>query len=65
MTELLNSTNIAAFGLGRPLISQPDLIKLWEKNPQKKPRCISCSMCFTRMDTACILNRPNVKRTNG
>lgn len=62
MQELLNSTGIEAFGLGRPLISQPDLVLLWKKDPGKKPRCISCDLCFSRPDCSCNLDRPNVKR---
>ena len=32
--------------LCRPLIREPDLIRLWEEDPRRKPACISCNRCF-------------------
>lgn len=42
----LNKGNIAAIGLSRPLISEPNLVKRWKDGNNAKARCISCSKCF-------------------
>jgi 2,4-dienoyl-CoA reductase-like NADH-dependent reductase (Old Yellow Enzyme family) len=56
MEKLLHTTGISYFGLARPLISEPDLIGRWEKDPLISPRCVSCNQCYrTKFD--CILNR--------
>ncbi len=48
---------IEYFGLSRPLIAEPDLIHTWEKNPDAKPRCISCGKCFSKQGVYCILHK--------
>jgi 2,4-dienoyl-CoA reductase-like NADH-dependent reductase (Old Yellow Enzyme family) len=39
-----DSADMAA--LCRPLIREPDLIILWQKDPSYKPKCISCNQCL-------------------
>ncbi|HEY3426905.1 MAG TPA: hypothetical protein VGL27_19075 [Negativicutes bacterium] len=57
MTEILNTTGIEYFSLSRPLLCQPDLVNIWEKNGEQKPKCISCGKCFGEDDNMCIFNR--------
>lgn len=57
MNEILNTTNIAYFGLGRPMISEPDLIKKWAEGDNKAPKCVSCNQCFKIYGKRCILNQ--------
>lgn len=45
MEELAQKDNIAGFGLCRPFIREPDLIKRWEQDREAVPHCISCSKC--------------------
>lgn len=56
MDEILGDTNIAYFGLGRPMISEPDLINKWEEGDYKSPKCVSCNQCFNTYGKRCILN---------
>ncbi len=44
---------IAAFGLCRPLICEPDLVNRWKENPQAEPRCISCTACYKTVGHRC------------
>ncbi|TWH51935.1 NADH:flavin oxidoreductase [Sporomusa sp. KB1] len=57
MNEILRNTNIAYFGLGRPMISEPDLINQWAKSDYKAPKCVSCNQCFELYGRRCILNQ--------
>ncbi|MCB9481781.1 MAG: NADH:flavin oxidoreductase [Desulfobacteraceae bacterium] len=57
METILNETQIEFFSLSRPLLSEPDLINKWEKDKTAKPRCTSCSLCFTPEGNMCILDR--------
>lgn len=61
MENLLNETEIEFFSLSRPLLSEPDLINKWEKDKTLKPRCTSCSLCFTPEGNMCILDREEKK----
>ncbi len=47
---------IAYFGMSRPLIAEPDLMNIWEKAPETKPKCISCGKCFSKKGNYCILH---------
>ncbi|WP_297523237.1 NADH:flavin oxidoreductase [uncultured Clostridium sp.] len=53
--EKLNDTGIDYFGLSRPLISEPDLIKQWKENGDKKARCVRCSKCRTSEGNYCTI----------
>ena len=55
--DILNTTHITAISLGRPLISEPNLINRWQTDPTAA-RCISCNGCFTTPNIAsCVLNK--------
>ncbi|MCP4134325.1 MAG: NADH:flavin oxidoreductase [bacterium] len=57
MSKILNNTDIEYFSLSRPLLSEPDLINKWEKDPTVKPRCTSCMRCFDADGNICIFDR--------
>ena len=57
MKEILESTNIAYFALGRPMISEPDLINIWANGEQRSPRCVSCNKCYKLHGRRCIFNQ--------
>ncbi len=56
MERLVNENGIAAFGLSRPLLCEPDLINTWEADPSAEVKCISCSTCLTSPDRQCIFH---------
>lgn len=45
MEDLAREAKIAAFGLCRPLICEPDLPNRWQEHPQAPVRCTSCNAC--------------------
>ena len=57
MNSILNETAIEYFSLCRPLLSEPDLVNKWMKNPEYKPRCTSCGRCFDFSGNSCIFDR--------
>ena len=61
MENILNQSEIEFMSLSRPLLSEPDLINKWEKDKSVKPRCTSCSLCFTPEGNMCILDREEKK----
>jgi 2,4-dienoyl-CoA reductase-like NADH-dependent reductase (Old Yellow Enzyme family) len=61
MENILNQSEIEFMSLSRPLLSEPDLINKWEKDKSAKPRCTSCSLCFTPEGNMCILDREEKK----
>jgi 2,4-dienoyl-CoA reductase-like NADH-dependent reductase (Old Yellow Enzyme family) len=46
MEEIVRNKEADFIALCRPLITEPDLICQWEKEPDKKPKCISCNKCI-------------------
>lgn len=46
---------VAAFGMCRPLICEPDLVNRWAADPAYGPRCISCNKCDATHGHRCIL----------
>ncbi|WP_034440411.1 NADH:flavin oxidoreductase [Clostridium ihumii] len=57
MEELLNETKIEYFTLSRPLTAEPDLINKWKNTDnKKKPKCVSCNMCYNTPGKRCIMN---------
>lgn len=56
MDEILDTTDIKYFGIGRPLICEPDLINTWESGNIKKARCVSCNKCYHTHGKRCIFN---------
>lgn len=55
MERLAREGGIAAFGLCRPLISEPDLPNRWKRDPHAAPRCVSCNGCDNTPGHRCIL----------
>lgn len=35
--------------LCRPLIAEPDIINHWRRDPEKKPKCVSCNKCLEEL----------------
>ncbi len=56
MMSTLMEKGIDCFALSRPLVKQPDLIKLWQKDETYEPMCVNCGMCF-RTEKYCITNK--------
>lgn len=46
ITENLRRDNADLAALCRPLIREPDLVRLWQKDAAYKPKCISCNQCL-------------------
>lgn len=53
--NLLDTTGISYFALGRPLICEPNLINDWCKGDKRKPKCISCNQCYYTHGKRCVL----------
>lgn len=53
--KILNESNIEFFGLSRPLLAEPDLIKRWKSGDRKKASCLSCSKCRTDEGNYCVI----------
>ena len=61
MERLATEDGIAAFGLCRPLICEPDRPNRWKADPSYAPRCVSCDGCDKTPGHRCILpNTPQV-----
>ena len=57
MEEVLNKSKIEYFGVGRPLVCEPDLVKRWEKGERCKSKCIGCNTCVKNLAHSCVLNK--------
>jgi 2,4-dienoyl-CoA reductase-like NADH-dependent reductase (Old Yellow Enzyme family) len=55
--RILNESDIGFFGISRPLLAEPDLIKRWKEGDKKKAICISCSKCRTDKGNFCVVYR--------
>ena len=55
MENILNESDINFFGLSRPLLAEPDLIKRWKSGDKRKAKCISCSKCRTDKGNYCVI----------
>ncbi len=53
--KVLNETNVDIIGLSRTLVSEPDLVKKWQENPEYKSRCVSCNHCH-RVVNVCVFD---------
>jgi 2,4-dienoyl-CoA reductase-like NADH-dependent reductase (Old Yellow Enzyme family) len=53
--KILNESNIEFFGLSRPLMAEPDLIKRWKAGDRKAAICVSCSKCRTDKGNYCVI----------
>lgn len=45
---------IAAFGLCRPFICEPNLAQRWQENPYARPHCVSCTACYKTAGHRCV-----------
>jgi 2,4-dienoyl-CoA reductase-like NADH-dependent reductase (Old Yellow Enzyme family) len=57
MEDILKNSNISYFGLGRPLICEPNLINIWVETNEKSPKCVSCNKCFGTYGKTCVFNQ--------
>ncbi len=57
MEDLLNSSAINYFSLGRVLHSEADIVNRWQQGKTSKPRCLSCNKCWYKNGNICILIR--------
>lgn len=55
INDILQNTNIQYFGLSRPLLAEPNLIKRWKEGDQSKVKCIRCSKCRTDTGNYCVI----------
>ena len=51
---LVREGGIAAVGMARPLICEPDLPLRWQSDPTYRPRCISCNGCSRSSGCRCV-----------
>jgi 2,4-dienoyl-CoA reductase-like NADH-dependent reductase (Old Yellow Enzyme family) len=57
MMRVLNETPIEYFGLCRPLIAEPTLVKRWENGNTRRTKCISCNGCTHQgQELKCTVN---------
>lgn len=53
--ESLNGSKIELFGLSRPFLAEPNLIKRWKDGDIKKAKCVQCSKCRTSEGNYCTV----------
>jgi len=53
----LETTGVAGFGMGRPLICQSILPELWRAEVTRKCECISCNWCVGKNGIPCLLRK--------
>lgn len=53
--KIYEETGIDYFGISRPLLSEPTLIKSWKDKGDKKARCVRCSKCRTKEGNYCTV----------
>lgn len=53
--KFLKSSNVSMFGLSRPLLTEPHLIKRWKEGERKKVKCVRCSKCRTPEGNYCVI----------
>lgn len=55
MERLATEGSIAGFGLCRPLICEPRLVRRWRADSSAVPRCVSCNGCSSSPGHRCIV----------
>lgn len=55
MEKIFNESKIGFFGISRPLLTEPDLIKRWKDGHRKPAKCIRCSKCRTPEGNYCTV----------
>lgn len=53
--KIFNETNISGFGLSRPLLAEPNLIKRWKDKDNSPAKCVRCSKCRTSEGNYCTV----------
>ena len=53
----LETTDVAGFGMGRPLICQTILPELWRAEVTRVCECISCNWCVPKNGIPCLLRK--------
>jgi len=60
MEDIIRCGEADFISLCRPLIREPDLIRVWGRSRQHKPACISCNLCFEALldmrPLGCVVN---------
>ncbi len=49
MEDMIQNREADFISLCRPLITEPGLIRKWEQDPKKKPRCVYCNKCLEEL----------------
>ena len=52
MEEIVEKNEADFIAISRPLIREPDLIRIWEAGDLRKPACISCNKCLEALHKA-------------
>lgn len=55
--QKMNDSLIAGFGIARPLLCEPNLVKRWLDGDRKPARCVHCSRCRTAEGNFCTVFR--------
>lgn len=63
MDQILQNSPIELFSLGRPLLSEPDLINKWAADKHYEPRCVSCNKCWTFTPNSCVFLQKREQRS--
>lgn len=64
LQDILNKTDIKYFSMARPLLSEPDLVNKWKKNPEYKPLCVSCNGCYREGEVGCVVQEKRMAKKN-
>lgn len=59
MEEMLGSSEIQGFGLSRPLLAEPELVKRWKDGDRSPAKCVHCSKCRTKDKNHCVVFNKN------
>ena len=49
MEDMILNREADFISLCRPLITEPGLIRIWERDPKKTPRCVHCNQCLEEL----------------
>lgn len=55
--EVLDSTNIQAVSLSRPLLREPDLPSRWASGDTAPSKCVSCNACYSSPSHRCVFRK--------
>lgn len=57
MERILHQTPIEYFGMARPLLAEPGLVKRWQTGDFTPSKCLYCNKCRAPEGNVCVLNR--------